>query len=240
MFCAAWLFLQCPVMAQTKRKFSFPAGSSSDYDKGSVWVKLKGTHKNLFQGNSSGRTQTSNLHAKKVRPLVSEAFNTRSSRARVTPLKPHVDISLYYQLTSDNTVSLEQYINDLYATGYFDLVEPIPVIRPMLVPNDPMLNQQYYLDLIRAKEAWDVTQGNESIIIAVVDTGGDLDHPDLQDNIYIDPVEPIDGIDNDNDGFIDNNRGWDFSGADVSLIGTPGFIGDNDPSISKGNLFSHG
>lgn len=240
MLCAAWLFLQRPVMAQTKKKITFPPASSLEYNDGLVWVKLKETHKSVFQDDPSGRAQTSNLKAKKISPLVSQAFKAKSSASRIAPLKPHVDISLYYQLAFDNTVPLEQYINDLYATGYFDLIEPVPVISPMLVPNDAMLNQQYYLDLIHANEAWDVTKGNESIVIAIVDTGGDLDHPDLQDNLYIDPAEPVDGIDNDNDGFIDNNRGWDFSGADIALIGTSGFNGDNDPSISKGNLFSHG
>ena len=98
------------------------------------------------------------------------------------------------------------------------------------------LNLQYYLDLINAPEAWNITQGDQSIVIAIVDTGGDLDHPDLQANLYVDPAEPVDGVDNDNDGYIDNNRGWDFSGADIALIGTPGFIGDNDPMITKGGL----
>ena len=77
-------------------------------------------------------------------------------------------------------------------------------------------------------------------MIGIVDSGGDLNHPDLQNNIYVDPADPTDGIDNDGDTFIDNNRGWDFSGATAALIGTPGFKGDNDPSIYAGNRFAHG
>ena len=135
---------------------------------------------------------------------------------------------------------MEDFIRELYTTGYFETVEPVPSVRPFFTPNDPSINLQYYLNLIHAPEAWNITQGSQSIVIAIIDTGGDLDHPDLQANLYIDPAEPIDGVDNDNDGYIDNNRGWDFSGADIALIGTPGFTGDNDPSVTKGGLTAHG
>ena len=120
------------------------------------------------------------------------------------------------------------------------MVEPLFTHRTFFSPNDPDIGSQYYINLIEANEAWDVTHGNSSIVIGIVDTGGDLDHPDLQNNIFIDPADPTDGIDNDGDGYIDNNRGWDFSGADASLIGTPGFQGDNNPSVFSGNKFGHG
>ncbi len=240
LLCALFYFFQGTVLAQVKKKISLPASSLQGYDSKSVWVKLKAAKANIFQGKSSGANRPRGLNATSIRPLVTPGARAKSTAARITPLKPHVDMSLYYAMAFDGTLPLEQYINDLYATGYFEVVEPVPAIAPMLTPDDPMFGQQYYLDLIRATEAWNVTQGNASVVIAIVDTGGDLDHPDLQENLYIDPAEPIDGIDNDNDGFIDNNRGWDFSGADIALIGTQGFTGDNDPSITKGNLFSHG
>ena len=164
----------------------------------------------------------------------------KSLSTRIAPKKLHVDISLYYEVTFDKSRLLEDYMDELYSTGYFDLIEPVYTVKPFLTPDDPSLSQQYYLDLIKAPQAWDITQGDQSIIIGIVDTGGDLNHPDLQANVYIDPAEPLDGIDNDGDGYIDNNRGWDFSGADIALIGTPGFVGDNDPSISNTGLFVHG
>jgi subtilisin family serine protease len=122
----------------------------------------------------------------------------------------------------------------------FEIVEPVYVQKSFFMPNDPLIVNQYYLNIIKANQAWDVTQGSPSIIIGIVDTGGDLNHPDLQGNIYIDPADPTDGIDNDGDGYIDNNRGWDFSGADAALIGSPNFKGDNDPSVFSGNKFGHG
>lgn len=58
-------------------------------------------------------------------------------------------------------------------------VEPDGKIYPLLVPDDPEYPQQYHLPLIRAPEAWAVTTGSPDVVIAVIDTGVDIDHPDL-------------------------------------------------------------
>ncbi len=236
------LFLIVPrvLMGQSSGKSHLPSASNREgYEAGTVWVKLKEIYKGIFEGNASVARMPVGISALQVKPFLHPKSRNKS-QARLAPHKLHVNIALYFQISYDKSIALEDYIEDLYKTGYFDIVEPVSTVQPFLIPNDPSSSQQYYLDLIHAYEAWDITQGSESIVIGIVDTGGDLDHPDLQSNLYIDPAEPIDGIDNDGDGYIDNNRGWDFSGADVTLIGTPGFIGDNDPSISQGNLFAHG
>jgi subtilisin family serine protease len=91
------------------------------------------------------------------------------------------------------------------------------------VPNDPYFGQQWALRNtgtfasgtagadIKAPEAWDITRGNGNIIIAVLDTGIDLNHPDLVNNIWINAAEnPVNGVDDDGNGFIDDWRGWNF------------------------------
>lgn len=55
-------------------------------------------------------------------------------------------------------------------------------------------------------------RGNNTTIVAVIDTGIDLDHPDLQDNIYTNPLEISDGTDTDGNGYIDDIHGWNFVG----------------------------
>jgi hypothetical protein len=89
-------------------------------------------------------------------------------------------------------------------------------------PNDPFYSIQSNLAIIKADEAWDLSKGDTNIIIAITDSGIDWDHPDLSANIWINRDEiPDNGIDDDNNGFIDDYRGWDFGG----LSGTP----DNNP-----------
>lgn len=78
-------------------------------------------------------------------------------------------------------------------------------------PNDPEYISQDYLKQINAEQAWTwVTDAND-VIVAVIDTGIDYNHPDLKDNIWKNGKEiPDDGIDNDQNGYIDDYYGWDF------------------------------
>jgi len=74
---------------------------------------------------------------------------------------------------------------------------------------------QWGLDRIRAREAWEVTRGSEEVVVAVIDTGIDYTHPDLDANIWVNPGEiPGNGIDDDGNGYIDDIHGWDFQDND--------------------------
>ena len=87
-------------------------------------------------------------------------------------------------------------------------------------PNDPDLSQQWGITKIKAREAWDITQGNKDIVVAVIDTGMDFRHPDLKDNIWTNAAEAagLSGVDDDKNGYIDDVGGWDFAG---SIAGNP-------------------
>ncbi|NUN95324.1 MAG: S8 family serine peptidase [Candidatus Omnitrophica bacterium] len=94
---------------------------------------------------------------------------------------------------------------------------------------DPFRSNQAHLDIIDADAAWAVTQGDPGVVVAVIDEGVDRNHPDLAANIYQNPQEILDGIDNDGNGFIDDLTGWDFAGNDP------------DPSPSNiGSINAHG
>lgn len=79
------------------------------------------------------------------------------------------------------------------------------------IPNDPRFAQQWHLGAgkgINAVAAWDQTTGDDELVVAVIDTGVDYLHPDLAGNIWQNPGETAgDGIDNDNNGYIDDIRG---------------------------------
>jgi len=110
--------------------------------------------------------------------------------------------------------------------------EPKFVYPVEFVPNDPFYSLQYALKKIKAQEAWDITQGDTSIVIAIIDSGVDWDHPDLQANVWINWDEtPNNAVDDDFNGYIDDVRGWDFGG----LNGTP----DNNPMEDRPDHGTH-
>lgn len=98
--------------------------------------------------------------------------------------------------------------------------EPNYVLTAFLTPNDPRFSQQYHLNNtgtpaadIDAPAAWDITTGTD-VVVAVIDTGVDYDHPDLRDNIWTNTRETVNGRDDDGNGYIDDIRGWDFVNND--------------------------
>lgn len=96
--------------------------------------------------------------------------------------------------------------------------EIIPQEQLFHVPNDPEANPssggQGHLEVVKAYEAWDITLGDENIVIGIIDTGMDVFHEDLVGNYFVNPNETEDGIDNDGNGYIDDIRGYDFADDD--------------------------
>ena len=75
---------------------------------------------------------------------------------------------------------------------------------------------------IFAPEAWNIQHDAKDVVVAVVDQGVDIDHPDLKNNIWINPGEiPGDGEDNDNNGFKDDVNGWSFNYGGKQGINDP-------------------
>ncbi|MCK9995017.1 MAG: S8 family serine peptidase [Candidatus Krumholzibacteria bacterium] len=135
-----------------------------------------------------------------------------------------------------------------------DFIEPNYILEAVEIPNDPR-----FVDLwgmynigqtggtegadIDATIAWDVFTGSHDIVVGVIDTGVDYNHPDLAANIYTNPGEiPDNGIDDDGNGYIDDVHGWDFinndndpmddNGHGTHCSGTIGGVGNNGIGVA--------
>jgi len=95
------------------------------------------------------------------------------------------------------------------------VLEPELEVHTTWTPNDPKMGQQPHYNTIKMKDAWEIEKGTPNVVVHVLDTGIDANHPDLKDMIWENPGEiPGDGIDNDNNGFVDDFHGYNF--ADMS------------------------
>lgn len=121
--------------------------------------------------------------------------------------------------------------------------EPNYVRRFSRLPDDVLYSQLWGMEKIAAPSAWDITTGSRSITVAVIDTGMDMDHPDLIGNLWVNGGEiPNDGVDNDGNGYIDDVNGWDMvdddnnpddgDGHGTHCAGTIGAVGNNANQVA--------
>ncbi len=162
-------------------------------------------------------------------------------------------------------VSVKEAIEHYRRNGRVLYAEPNWIVHSVeTVPTDTMFNQLWGLRNtgqtggladadIDATNAWDLTKGSRSVVVAVIDTGVDYNHPDLAANIYQGDCTGA-GVDNDANGYVDDCHGWnvvgnvnnpnapvpngdpmDDNGHGTHVSGTIGAVGNNNAGVTGVN-----
>jgi subtilisin family serine protease len=131
---------------------------------------------------------------------------------------------------TDKNHDLNKIINDLSKFSEIDYSEPKFKDFEDYLTNDPSYSSCWHLNKIQANLAWDLGFGSSNVVVSIVDDAITINHPDLQNVIWVNPNEiPNNGIDDDNNGYIDDINGWDT------------YTNDNDPSPhSNTPAWAHG
>ncbi len=126
-----------------------------------------------------------------------------------------------------------------------EFIEPDYIVRASVVPNDASFGSLYGMTKIQAPQAWDSTTGTD-VLIGVIDTGVDYNHPDLAANIWTNPGEIAgNSIDDDGNGYVDDIHGYDFINNDgdpmddhnhgTHVSGTIAGVGNNGVGVAGVN-----
>ncbi|MBD3867002.1 MAG: S8 family serine peptidase [Acidobacteria bacterium] len=153
--------------------------------------------------------------------------------------------------------NVERAMELLEGSPLVEYVEPNYLLSLDLIPNDPRMGELWGMHNtgqtggtpdadIDADLAWGVSTGSHDVLVGVIDTGIDYNHPDLAANVWTNPGEIADnGIDDDGNGYIDDIHGWDFinndsdpfddNGHGTHCSGTIGGVGDNGIGVAGVN-----
>lgn len=177
----------------------------ADMVPGKLIAKLKESHRPLLLQpetmlSNAGMDQV--LSARVLFPHLGKPRKETDRFGRKT-----ADISRIVELSISTNHDLRLAMQMVEKSGLFEWVQPRFVHKPMFTPNDPQVGQQYHHALIKSFEAWDIEQGDTSVYIGITDAGIQFDHQDLG-NVRFNYADPVNGIDDDNNGYVDDYRGW--------------------------------
>jgi subtilisin family serine protease len=202
----------------TNKYFSMPANiRAGDYIEKTVVLKVKPEYRSLCTANNISHDKLNDFLKEMELLKIEKIFPDHDSPLREYNERGEklADLSLIYKLEyASDQISLEKVINILYSFKIFEFAEPKYLPKANVTPNDANISKQTHLSIISAYTGWDVSTGDTNVVIGITDTGTDPSHSDLTDNVKKNYADPINGSDDDNDGYLDNYSGWDLGEND--------------------------
>lgn len=220
-----------------------PFGKAKEYNtktpfvSGEIIVKFKSSHQ-LSAHSTAAMYSASGARSVKVKKLFKNSKSSNRagqymSAAAGNNGSDDIDGPGVYKLTYEGRDDIYTVIDELRMSPDVEYAEPNYLFQASLVPNDPSFSMQWGASKVGAPAAWDVMKGDPNIVIAVVDTGVDYNHPDLAPNIWMNTWEAYgqSGVDDDGNGYVDDIRGWDFVSVPSDWVapGEDPWPPDNDP-----------
>ncbi len=199
-----------------------PNGDGPKYVPGEIIVKLKdGASRGrvTFQGGGQRRRDAilSRLEAK-------YRVNRRESTGSLTaPPQQREQLRRQILHTDEDVPTTCAALREDPDVEY---AQPNYIYRTCQAPNDPDFPDQYAHQLIQMPDAWDISTGSHDVVVAILGTGIDVNHPDLKENIWTNDGEiPGNDIDDDENGYVDDVQGWNFESSNNDVIPEPDFWG---------------
>lgn len=230
LFIISLLFVLSTDAQSLRLKTSYSDLKKGDHINNTVVFRIKPEYRDLCQQNNILHKDFESFEEKINITYLKRSFPdkeiTNGEKDRFG--NSFIDLSLIYKLEYSSKVHISYVIELLNSLSIIKYTEPLYMPESLFVPidHDSLQGNQYYLNNIKAFDAWNIEKGDSNIVIGIIETGTDIYHPDLKNNIKYNYNDPIDGIDNDNDGFIDNFIGWDF--------------GEDDNMPQDNNVWGHG
>ena len=244
-----------------------PSVARNAYRPGEVIVKFKETSA-VQMRCKAGKFQTSGLskvdkvlnylgvnEADQLMPLTGNKVNRSVMRSYSGEEIKDRDLSGLYRLRMDNAnVTVDEAVTRLKELDEVAYAEPNYLVFTMSTDaetftEEPFYSMQWGPAAINLDQLWNVSklEGAERPVIAILDTGIDIEHPDLEANIWTNSAEAegAEGEDDDNNGFADDVHGWDFinqtakiadyNGHGTHCAGIAAAVGDNGIGITGAN-----
>jgi hypothetical protein len=187
--------------------------------------------------------QLFDIHAVRSAAPVAPGLAPHKATSDVSPGAP--DLSRVFVLQFESGEDAKMVAREFAASWDVEYAEPqfvyrlaaapsgrmLPRVSATATPNDSLYNgdQSVYYDRMDLPTAFADTRGDMgSVVVAIVDGGSEWQHPDLIANVWSNPGETLNGLDDDGNGFVDDVRGWNFANGTndpTGLAQTPGSAG---------------